>query len=148
VFLALTQDAHSAIFHTTGNADTHVILRGGTEPNYDAESVDAAATALAKAGLEEAIMIDFSHANSSKQHERQAVVCSDVANQISSGDSRIIGVMIESHLRAGRQDAKPGQELVYGQSITDACVDFETTEKMLEELARAVERRRAARAAA
>ncbi len=148
VFLALTQEASSAIFHTTGNADTHVILRGGKEPNYDAESVSAAAAALANAGLEEALMIDFSHANSSKQYERQKLVCTDVCAQIASGDSRIFGVMIESHLRAGRQDAKPGQPLTYGQSITDACIDLEATTRMLHELSCAVGTRRDSQAAA
>jgi 3-deoxy-7-phosphoheptulonate synthase len=148
VFLALTQDAHSAIFHTTGNADTHVILRGGRQPNYDAESVASAAESLAAAGLQKAVMVDFSHANSNKQHERQAEVCSDVCAQIAGGASSIFGVMIESHLVAGRQDPKPGQDLVYGQSITDACVDLDTTERMLRELAAAVRRRREVRAAA
>ena len=89
-------------------------------------------------------MIDFSHANSSKQHDKQRDVCSDVSSQIANGDSRIVGVMIESHLEAGRQDVTPGVDLVYGQSITDACVDFETTEKMLRELASAVRSRRGA----
>ena len=142
VFLALTQDAHSAIFHTTGNPDTHVILRGGKAPNYDAESVSDAASALETAGLEQALMIDFSHANSSKQHDKQLEVCTDVCAQVAGGDGRIVGVMIESHLKAGRQDVKPDTPLTYGQSITDACVDFESTRTMLQQLAQAVQARR------
>jgi 3-deoxy-7-phosphoheptulonate synthase len=138
VFLALTQTAHSAIFKTTGNEDSHIILRGGKAPNYDAASVAATCSALAAAGLQEAVMIDFSHANSRKQPERQMEVCDDVAGQIADGNRRIIGVMIESHLKAGRQDVVPGQELEYGKSITDACVDFEDTERMLRRLAEAV----------
>ncbi len=148
VFLALTQEAHSAIFTTTGNEDTHIILRGGHVPNYDAEAVAATCGALAKAGLEEAVMIDFSHANSRKQPQRQLEVCEDVAGQIAGGDGRIVGVMIESHLHAGRQDVTPGKPLEYGKSITDACVSFEDTERMLRELAEAVAQRRTATVAA
>jgi len=143
-FLSFTMAAHSAIFHTSGNEDTHLILRGGKQPNFDAASVDAAGQALVKAGLSDRLMIDFSHANSKKQHERQREVCRDVAAQITAGEDRIMGVMIESHLKAGRQDAKPGQPLVYGQSITDACIGWSDTRTMLEELAEAVEQRRAA----
>ena len=143
-FLSFTMAAHSAIFHTSGNEDTHLILRGGKKPNFDAESVDAAGQALAKAGLSDRLMIDFSHANSNKQHERQRDVCRDVAGQIADGEDRIMGIMIESHLKAGRQDAKPGKALVYGQSITDACIGWDDTRAMLEELADAVERRRSA----
>ncbi len=144
VFLALTQDAHSAIFHTTGNPDTHVILRGGKQPNYDAASVEAAAAALAEVGLAQGLMVDFSHANSSKQHEKQRDVCADVCAQLANGDRRIVGVMIESHLKAGRQDVVPGQALTYGQSITDACVDFDTTTEMLRNLSEGVRARRSA----
>ncbi len=142
VFLALTQDAHCAIFKTTGNQDTHIILRGGHEPNYDARSVAATCAALARAGLEEAVMIDFSHANSRKKPELQMEVCENVAGQIAGGERRIVGVMIESHLKAGRQDAKPGVALEYGKSITDACVGFGDTETLLERLAGAVTARR------
>jgi len=147
VFLALTQDAHSAIFETTGNRDTHIILRGGRTPNYDAGSVDATCRALAGAGLEQSVMIDFSHANSSKKPERQHLVCDDVAAQIAGGEERIVGVMIESHLEPGRQDAKPGQPLAYGVSITDACVGFDDTTSLLARLADAVGARRARRVA-
>jgi len=143
-FLSFTMAAHSAIFFTSGNEDTHLILRGGKEPNYDAASVDAAGRALAKAGLSDRLMIDFSHANSSKQHERQRDVCRDVCTQIAGGEDRVMGVMVESHLKAGRQDVKPGTPLVYGQSITDACIGWEDTREMLKELADAVEQRRVA----
>ena len=142
VFLALTQEAHSAIFKTTGNQDTHIILRGGHEPNYDATSVDSTTKALATAGLPPVVMIDFSHANSRKKPELQIEVCADVAAQLSSGNRRIIGAMIESHLKAGRQDPKPGSALEYGKSITDGCVSFEDTESMLRILANAVAARR------
>ena len=143
-FLSFTMAAHSAIFFTSGNEDTHLILRGGRQPNYDAANVDAAGNALTKAGLSDRMMIDFSHANSNKQHERQRDVCRDVCGQIAGGEDRIMGVMIESHLKAGRQDVTPGTPLVYGQSITDACIGWEDTREMLKELADAVEQRRVA----
>jgi len=141
-FLSVTKGGHSAIVETKGNEDTHLILRGGKQPNYDAESVDAAARELAEAGLPQRIMIDFSHSNSRKQHQRQLEVGACVAGQIAAGDSRIIGVMIESHLKAGRQDLVPGQPLVYGMSITDACIAWDDSEGLLEQLAEAVEARR------
>ena len=141
-FLSVTKQGHSAIFKTAGNEDCHLILRGGKAPNYDAESVEAAASELGKAGVNLHMMIDFSHANSSKQHERQMIVGTDVAGQIAGGDMRISGVMIESHIVAGRQDPVEGQELVYGQSITDACIDWDSSVKLLEELATAVRARR------
>jgi len=141
-FLSVTKQGHSAIFKTAGNEDCHLILRGGKEPNYDAKSVDDAATTLGKAGVNLHMMIDFSHANSSKQHERQMVVGKDVAEQIAGGDMRISGAMIESHLVAGRQDPVEGQPLVYGQSITDACIDWDSSIQLLEELAAAVRTRR------
>lgn len=143
-FLSLTKAGHSAIFSTTGNEDSHVILRGGRQPNYHAESVQAVAEALEAAGLPPAIMIDFSHANSMKDYRRQLDVGRDVAEQIAAGDRRIFGVMIESHLKAGNQKLEPGKPLVYGLSITDACLDWETSEGLLEQLAEAVRRRRAA----
>ena len=136
--------AHSAIFFTSGNEDTHLILRGGKQPNFDAANVDAAAQALAGAGLSDRLMVDFSHANSNKQHERQRDVCTDVSGQIANGEDRIMGIMIESNLKAGRQDVTPGKPLVYGQSITDACIAWEDTREMLKELADAVEQRRLA----
>jgi len=141
-FLSFTMAAHSAIFFTSGNEDTHLILRGGKQPNFDAANIDAAGRALAGAGLSDRLMIDFSHANSNKQHERQRDVCRDVAGQIAGGEDRIMGVMIESHLNAGRQDVTPGKPLVYGQSITDACIGWEDSKEMLKELADSVEQRR------
>jgi 3-deoxy-7-phosphoheptulonate synthase len=144
-FLSVTKEGKSAIFQTAGNEDCHLILRGGKETNYDAQSVDEAGTALGKAGVNLHMMIDFSHANSSKQHERQMIVGADVAGQIANGDMRISGVMIESHLVAGRQDQVEGQELVYGQSITDACIDWDSSVELLEQLAAAVRERRAGR---
>jgi 3-deoxy-7-phosphoheptulonate synthase len=142
VFMSLTKDGQSAIFSTAGNEDTHVILRGGSRPNYDTESVNIAAEAIEDAGLMAKIMIDFSHANSRKQHEKQIRVCEDVAGQIARGDRRIIGVMIESHLIGGRQDLIDNADLVYGQSVTDACVGWDDTVPMLRELADAVVQRR------
>ena len=141
-FLSVTKEGHSAIFETAGNEDCHLILRGGKQPNYDAESVNNAANELGKAGVNLHMMIDLSHANSSKQHERQMIVGKDVAGQIANGDMRISGVMVESHLVAGRQDQVKGQALVYGQSITDACIDWDSSVKLLEELASAVRSRR------
>lgn len=141
-FLSVTKQGQSAIFKTSGNEDCHLILRGGKTPNYDAKSVDAAANELGKAGVNLHIMIDCSHANSSKQHEQQMIVGADVAKQIAGGDMRISGVMIESHLVAGRQDVVDGQELTYGQSITDACIDWDSSVQLLEELASAVRKRR------
>lgn len=144
-FLSLTKEGRAAIFSTSGNDDCHIILRGGKEPNYDAASVGRAAGELEKAGLEARLMIDFSHANSQKRYERQLEVGQSVAAQIRAGDSRIVGAMIESHLRAGRQDVVAGTPLTYGQSITDACLGWDESVPLLETLADAVrERRRAA----
>ena len=141
-FLSLTAEGQSAIFETTGNEDCHIILRGGSAgTNYDAKSVDAACAALTKAGLNPQVMIDFSHANSSKQHKRQVVVGQDVGHQISGGDERIMGVMVESHLKEGRQDIKP-EGMVYGQSVTDACIHWDDTTELLRHLAQCVEARR------
>jgi 3-deoxy-7-phosphoheptulonate synthase len=147
VFLSLTKAGHSAIFSTSGNPDCHVILRGGRRPNYDAASIEEATRELRDAGLPERVMVDFSHANSKKEFARQAVVSKDVARQLAQGEWRIFGVMIESHLRAGRQDVIPGKELIYGQSITDACIGWDDTDVILRELATAVRDRRKARAA-
>jgi len=141
-FLSVTKQGHSAIFETAGNEDCHLILRGGKTPNYDAESVDNAATELGKAGVNLHMMIDLSHANSSKQYEKQLLVGADVSKQIADGDMRISGVMIESHLVAGRQDQVDGQELTYGQSITDACIDWNSSVELLENLADSVRTRR------
>ncbi len=141
-FLSVTKQGQSAIFKTAGNEDCHLILRGGKVPNYDTENVESAASELGKAGVNLHMMIDFSHANSSKQHERQMIVGADVAAQIAGGDLRISGVMIESHLVAGRQNQIEGQQLVYGQSITDACIDWDSSVQLLEQLAAAVRSRR------
>ena len=145
-FLSVTKGGHSAIVSSGGNEDCHVILRGGKMPNYDAASVNAACGELAAAGLAPRVMIDFSHANSSKQYRRQMDVGADVAAQIAAGDSRIVGVMIESHLQPGRQDIVPGQPLQYGVSVTDACIGWEDTETLLNKLAEAVRARRLAHA--
>ena len=142
-FLSLTKAGHSAIFSTTGNEDVHIILRGGNgHPNYDPVSVDNVAEGLTKAHLRPNIMIDFSHANSLKQCQRQLIVGADVAGQIAQGDHRIMGVMIESHLKAGNQNVVEGQELTYGQSITDACLSWDDTAPLLRDLAMAVQKRR------
>ena len=141
-FLSVTKAGHSAIFSTAGNEDCHVILRGGKRTNYDAGSVQHAIQMLVDAGQNARVMIDFSHANSLKQHQRQIEVAKVVADQISAGQSGIIGVMIESNLVAGRQDIVPGGKLVYGQSITDACISWEETVPLLENLAVAVKRGR------
>ena len=143
-FLSVTKGGHSAIVSTNGNEDCHVILRGGPVPNYDAVSVAEAAKQLAAAGLEQRLMIDFSHANSSKNPLRQMEVCADVAAQIAAGDDRIIGVMAESHLQSGRQDLLPGKPLAYGVSITDACIGWDDSVKLLDRLAEAVRKRRLA----
>ena len=146
-FLSVTKDGHSAIVSTTGNEDCHVILRGGRHPNYDAANVDAAAKSLAEAGIPARIMIDCSHGNSGKEPARQLAVGHDVSAQVAAGDSRIVGIMIESHLKAGRQDLIPGKPLTYGQSITDACVGWEDTRALIDTLADAVRQRRAKAAA-
>lgn len=141
-FLSVTKEGFSAIFATAGNEDCHVILRGGIRPNYDTESINIAAEEMEKAGFKPQVMIDVSHANSRKRHQKQVDVCHDVAGQIARGDERIMGVMIESFLQAGRQDWRADQELVYGQSITDACISWEETKPLLHALADAVKARR------
>jgi 3-deoxy-7-phosphoheptulonate synthase len=144
-FLGHSKFGQSAIFVTTGNPECHIILRGGRKTvNYTAECVADTAAKMEQAGVAPRIMIDFSHANSSKDYRRQAIVCHDVAAQIAAGDKRIMGVMIESNLVAGAQKLIPGQSLTYGQSITDGCIDWEETHKLLEELAAAVRARRSA----
>lgn len=137
-FMAVTKGGRSAIAATTGNDDCHIILRGGAKPNYDAASVDAAAAELVRSGATPRIMIDTSHANSSKKPENQSLVVADIARQISAGEARIAGVMMESNLVAGRQDVVPGKPLTYGQSITDGCIDWDTTVRALNVLADAV----------
>lgn len=142
VFMSLTKEGHSAIFSTTGNEDCHIILRGGNQPNYDSQSIQTAADQLEKSGLRSSLMVDCSHANSNKDYLRQIDVCRNVAEQVSKGDKRIMGVMIESHLVEGRQNVVEGQKLTYGQSVTDACISWESTETLLRELAEAVQARR------
>jgi 3-deoxy-7-phosphoheptulonate synthase len=141
-FLAVTKQGRSAIATTTGNADCHVILRGGRVPNHDEASIDATWNLMTAAGVARRIMIDCSHGNSGKRPENQARVAESLAQQIENGDYRIGGVMLESHLLAGRQDLVAGRPLVYGQSITDACIDWETSVPILERLAAAVGKRR------
>ncbi len=147
-FLSVTKAGRSAIFSTTGNEDCHLILRGGKQPNYDAESVAAAAKSLEDAGLPIRIMIDFSHGNCFKQHERQIQVAENVGEQVAAGDERIIGAMVESHLQPGRQDLKPGEPLEFGKSITDPCLGWEDSVQLLEKLAESVKKRREAAAVA
>ena len=142
-FLSVTKAGHSAIFSTSGNEDCHIILRGGKATNYDAESVSDACESLTKAGLEDRIMIDCSHANSLKQHKKQLDVGSELCKQISNGERRIFGVMIESHLVEGRQNIVNGKAETYGQSVTDACINWEDTAALLEQFAVAVQARRA-----
>ena len=146
-FLAVTKDGRAAIANTAGNADCHIILRGGQAPNFDADSVSGACEVVRQAGLVPSVMIDASHANSAKKPENQPRVMADVAGQIADGDGRIVGVMIESNLVAGRQDLIPGQPLTHGQSITDGCIDWESSSQVLQGLADAVEQRNQRRGA-
>jgi 3-deoxy-7-phosphoheptulonate synthase len=144
-FLAVSKHGHSAIASTTGNEDCHIILRGGLQPNYDAQAVNDVCGVLSKSGVASKVMIDASHANSHKKHENQIPVCQDIAQQIAGGEQRIIGVMIESNLIAGRQDHVQGQpvaSLNYGQSITDACIDWKSSIDVLSNLAQAVRKKR------
>jgi 3-deoxy-7-phosphoheptulonate synthase len=136
-FLSVTKYGHTAIVATRGNRDGHVILRGGKQPNWDADSVDAVALELKKRGLPHRLMIDCSHANSNKDYRRQVEVAEGVAAQIAAGSPHILGVMLESNLVAGRQDLEPGRPLVFGQSITDGCLGWEETEEALRRLAEA-----------
>ncbi|MEM7027556.1 MAG: 3-deoxy-7-phosphoheptulonate synthase [Pseudomonadota bacterium] len=140
-FLSMRKEGNAAIFSTKGNPDCHLILRGGKEPNYDEDNVNKASAELEKANLPSNIMIDLSHANSKKKHEAQVDVAEHVATQIENGDKRIIGIMLESHLVAGRQDVIADEELTYGQSITDACLGWEDTEKLIERMAKAANKR-------
>ena len=146
-FLSVHKNGQVAIVQTNGNQDCHVILRGGKTPNYDAASVAAACADLAKAGLPPTLMVDCSHANSSKQHEKQVDVARDIATQVQGGSKSVFGVMVESHLNAGAQKFSPGQDdaakLAYGQSITDACLGWADSLTVLETLSAAVTARRA-----
>jgi 3-deoxy-7-phosphoheptulonate synthase len=135
IFPSVTKAGHSAIFSTTGNDDCHVILRGGKEPNFDAVSVQASCDLLTEAGVPPRLMVDLSHANSSKDHERQKVAGASVAEQLRSAQGNVLGVMIESHLVAGKQSLS--DDLTYGQSITDACICWDDTVELLDQLASA-----------
>ena len=137
-FLSVTKEGKAAVFSSSGNKDCHVILRGGKEPNYEKEFIDETSSILKKNSLEESIMVDMSHGNSSKQHRRQIDVCNDIADQIQSGENRITGVMIESNLIEGNQKADDLDNLLYGQSITDACIGWEDTKECLHRLAESV----------
>jgi 3-deoxy-7-phosphoheptulonate synthase len=143
-FLGVTEQGLAGVVSTKGNPECHVILRGGaTGPNYDAENVKKTADALAKAGLPRALMVDCSHGNSSKDYRRQPAVAQAIAEQLAAGSRDIMGVMIESNLVEGNQSHEPGKKLTYGQSITDACISWESTEPVLEQLAQAIRTRRA-----
>ena len=142
-FMGMTKMGQAAIFETRGNNDCHVILRGGKQPNYSKADVDAACSLLKAAGLREQVMVDVSHANSSKQHQRQVTVAGEVAAQIAAGDRRITGIMVESHLEEGRQDIVAGTPLKLGVSVTDACISMAQTIPVLQQLALAVKARRA-----
>jgi 3-deoxy-7-phosphoheptulonate synthase len=141
-FLSVHKNGQVAIVETRGNDDCHIILRGGKSPNYDAASVQAACAELARAKLPERLMIDCSHANAAKDYRRQAAVASDIGRQVAGGERRIIGTMVESHLVEGRQDLAPGKPLVFGQSITDSCLGWDDSVRLLEHLAEAVKERR------
>jgi len=146
IFMSLTKMGHSAIFSTSGNPDCHVILRGGNDgPNYDEASVQEAVLQLKKSRVQSKLMIDCSHANSNKQHEKQIEVAASVKAQLAKGSDHIMGVMVESHLIGGRQDPPPNQPLVYGQSITDACIDWDASVSVLQTLADGVQARRLAK---
>lgn len=144
IFLSVTKQGHSAIFSTAGNPDCHIILRGGANgPNYDAQSVQSTSERLLAASIDTAVMVDMSHANSAKDHNKQIQVGADICQQLSNGNDDLMGVMIESNLVAGRQDIEPELgNLTYGQSITDACIGWEDTEKLLADLSQAVRARR------
>jgi 3-deoxy-7-phosphoheptulonate synthase len=141
-FLSVHKSGQVAIVETRGNEDCHIILRGGKTPNYDAASVAAACEELGKARLPERLMIDCSHANAAKQYQRQAEVAADIAVQLAGGDKRIVGAMVESNLIEGRQELAPGRPLKFGQSVTDACLGWEDSIRVLEALAEGVKKRR------
>ena len=141
-FLSVHKSGQVAIVETRGNEDCHIILRGGKSPNYDAKSVAAACEELAKAKLPERLMIDCSHANAAKQYQRQVEVADDVARQLAGGERRIVGVMVESNLVEGRQEIVAGKPLKYGQSVTDGCIGWDDSIKVLDGLAEGVRKRR------
>ena len=141
MFLSVTKEGRSAVFSSSGNEDCHVILRGGKEPNYEPEHIDTTSNLLAESGLRASMMVDMSHGNSSKQHKQQIDVCKNICGQLASGESRITGVMIESNLVEGSQSITKKEDLVYGQSITDACLSWEDTEGCLASLSEAILKR-------
>lgn len=146
IFPSVTKEGRSAIFSTAGNEDCHIILRGGGgKTNFDNASIESAAAVLAKSELRQKIMIDMSHANSQKKHQNQLAVCGDICTQLASGEDRLFGVMIESNLVAGNQKIGDGSGLTYGQSITDACIDWDDSAKSLADLAEATAKRRQAK---
>ena len=138
-FLSVTKEEQVAAFTSTGNKDCHVILRGGTKPNYQSEDIESVSQVLKASNLLETIMVDMSHGNSSKQHKKQLEVCSDISNQIASGEHRITGVMIESNIEEGNQSSDDKANLIYGKSITDACINWEDTVTCLNQLAESVQ---------
>ena len=143
IFLSVTKQGHSAIFSTAGNRDCHIILRGGGgKTNFDNPSIHYASRVLEEAGLNRRLMVDMSHANSNKEHRNQLAVCNSLCEQLSSGEDRIMGVMIESHLVEGNQKIGNGNDLTYGQSITDACICWEDTVECLHKLAESIQTRR------
>ena len=144
-FLTVGKDGRSAIAATRGNPDTHVVLRGGKTPNCDEAGIDDAARCMTACGLAPRLMVDASHANSGKVAENQPGVVDDIARRIEAGEQRIFGLMVESHLLGGRQDLADPAQMIYGRSITDACIDWPTTVWVLDRLARAVEARRGRR---
>jgi 3-deoxy-7-phosphoheptulonate synthase len=145
-FLSVTKEGVAAIVSTAGNTECHVILRGGTQgPNYSSEQIAVASEKLKAAGAHASLLVDCSHANSGKKFERQPEVLRDIARQVAEGSHAIFGIMLESFLVDGRQDHEKGKELVFGQSITDACLGWERTEPLFEELSKAVRARRALR---
>lgn len=143
-FLAVGKDGRAGLASTQGNPDSHVVLRGGKSPNYDAASIAGVAAEMISAGLKPSLVVDASHANSGKKPENQPAVIGDIADQLAAGERRIAGVMVESHLMGGRQDLVEGQPLTYGQSITDGCIDWSTSQAVLATLAQAVRARRVA----
>ena len=142
IFLSVTKEGRSAVFSSSGNKDCHVILRGGKEPNYESEHIEKTSNLLGKSDLRASLMVDMSHGNSSKQHKKQLDVCKNICSQLSSGEKRITGVMIESHLIEGNQSIGKKGELVYGKSITDACLSWQDTEICLETLSEAIQKRK------
>ena len=137
-FLSVTKEGKAAIFSSSGNKDCHVILRGGKDPNYEEEFIDQTSEILKSNSLEDSIMVDMSHGNSSKQHKKQIEVCDNIASQIKSGETRITGVMIESNIEEGNQKADDLDNLTYGKSITDACINWQDTKDCLHKLADSV----------